>query len=90
MILRLLVLWVKIGFVRIVGQWEVMVRNKITINAFEFSLNKLIGGKKMNKLIENAVETVRNEPKLTVEQLRFNEKKSHRLFDGKTIFESFR
>lgn len=44
----------------------------------------------MNKMIEAAIEKVYNERKITKAQLEYNEHRAGRLFDGKTIFESFR
>ena len=44
----------------------------------------------MNTLIEKAIEKVLKETKLPKQQLEYNEDKARRLFDGKTIFESFR
>ena len=44
----------------------------------------------MNTLIEKAVEEIKKQPKLTKEELTYNKYKATELFDGKTIFESFK
>jgi len=58
--------------------------------AFKQQQRNKNGGVSMNTLIEKAIKEIKNQPKLTKEELTHNEYKAAELFDGKTIFESFK